>query len=71
MSKIELLNKKKLSKVADEVINLLRKTHHLSPIECAFVLDNLLESLQDTMAQLFNVEIVVAKDNPWKTSEGV
>jgi len=63
--KIELLNKEKLSEVADEVIDLLRKKHHLSPLECAFVLDNLLESLEETMAQLFHAEIKIVKDNPW------
>lgn len=48
---LDKFDKKQLGDVCSDVIDLLRKKHKLSPIECAFVLDNLLESLQDTIAQ--------------------
>ena len=48
-------DKEKLSKAADEVIDLLRKKHNLSPLECGVVLENLYESLRDTCAELWEV----------------
>ena len=51
--KLSWQDKEKLSKAADEVIDLLRKTHELTPMECAVVLENLTVSLQDTFGELF------------------
>jgi len=40
-------------KICDEIINLLRKKHKLTPIECGNVLTWLLDSLKTTMGQEF------------------
>jgi hypothetical protein len=54
---VTICDKEKLTRASDDTIDLLRKKHKLSPLECAFVLDCLLESLQDTMGQLFQGEV--------------
>jgi len=54
--KLSWQDKEKLSKVANDVIDLLRKQHDLTPLECAVVLDNLYVSLQDTCGELWKEE---------------
>jgi len=61
---LTIQDKEKLSEICTEVIDLLRKKHELSPTKCAFVLDTLQKSLEDTMGQLFNTEVKEMKD--WK-----
>jgi len=55
--KLSWQDKEKLSKAADATIDLLRKTHDLTPLECAVVLDNLSEGLSDTCGELWETEI--------------
>lgn len=45
--------KKKLTKICDEVIDILYNKHKLSPIKCAFVLKFLQESFDKTMRGLW------------------
>lgn len=50
----ELLNKEKINKASDAVIDLLTKEHKLSELECAYTLECLLKSLGDTMGCTFD-----------------
>ena len=54
--RIEILRKERIKLATDEVIDLLRKKFELSPLECAYALENLLESLQETLGATFKVE---------------
>lgn len=64
--KLTFEHKEQLSQICNEVIDLLRKKHNLSPTQCAFVLDTLRGGLQDTMEELFGVEVKEMKD--WKNN---
>lgn len=65
----EIIRKDLVSKVSDEVIDLMRKKNGLTPLECGYLLENLLAALQDTMGCTFSVANEAKKGNQ-KIMEG-
>ena len=49
-------DKTKLVHAANDTIDLLRKKHKLSPIQCAIILDFLRSSLADTIAEFMEAK---------------
>ena len=53
---ISFYDKHRINDACMDVIDVLRKKHKLSPLQCALALEALRDSLSDTMTELFHDE---------------
>jgi len=51
------INQEYVNELCGEVIDLLRKKHNLTPLQCHLVLKTVLDSLEETMEGLFKEDV--------------